>query len=154
MFFIEVIPNPAVSNALLDLKDNGIALSVRTRDSLVTKQKIVEIFDLDPEKVKILPFDLHSKFEHFSKYTSRGSSEIACNGTFTSFARALVCAKMLIRDMTVSSASLFASVFLAAVLCVIFMLFVVPNMLNPSGIIIYNTVWTAVMLGLQWLRRY
>ncbi|MDR0223000.1 MAG: hypothetical protein LBI38_05665 [Oscillospiraceae bacterium] len=154
MFFIEVVPNPAVKGCLKELERNGIALAVRTKDSLVTVNKLSDIFELNPEKIRILPFDLHRKFDDCSRYTSRGNSEIACNGTFTSFARALIAAKTLIRDMTVTSAAMLAELFLAGILGFVFILFAASNMLSAGTVIVYNLVWLAITLILQELRRY
>lgn len=154
MFFVEVVPNQAVKNCLKELEHNGFALSVKTQDSLVTVNKLADVFEFNPERIKILPFDLHGRFDEFSRYTSRGSSEVACNGTFTSFAKALTATKTLIRDMTVNSMTVFVSVFLAAVLGLIFVVFAEVGMLSASAVIIYNAAWLAVMLILQGLRRY
>jgi len=154
MFFIEVVPNPAVKQGLWDLEANGVALAVKTKDSLVTVNKLADIFELDCERIRVLPFDQHTSFDDYSRYTSRGSSEIACNGTFTSFARALVTAKNLIRDMMVTSAVLFVSVFVAGLLGMMFVIFSASGMLSASSVIVYNVVWLGIMLILQGLRRY
>ncbi|MDR0197356.1 MAG: hypothetical protein LBI36_03970 [Oscillospiraceae bacterium] len=154
MFFIEVVPNGAVKSALRELSANGVALAVRTKDSLVTVNKLADIFELNPEKIRLLPFDLHKKFDDYSRYTSRGNSEIACNGTFTSFAKALVTAKTLIRDMTVTSAAMFTGLLFGGMLLFAFILFAATNMLSALSIIAYNAVWLVIVLILQGLRRY
>jgi Cu+-exporting ATPase len=154
MFFIEVVPNSAVKHGLWELDANGVALAVKSRDSLVTVAKLADIFELNPERVRVLSYDQHSGFDDYSKYTSRGSSEIACNGTFTSFARALTTAKMLIRDMMVTSATLFVSVFVAGFLGILFVIFSATSVMSASTIFIYNMIWLGIMLVLQALRRY
>jgi Cu+-exporting ATPase len=154
MFFIEVVPNGAVKASLWDLDAHGIALAVKTKDSLVTVNKLADLFELNPERVKILPFDQHSSFDDYSGYVSRGSSEIACNGTFTSFARALVTAKSLIRDMMVTSAALFVGVFIAGMLGLMFVIFALSWGMSATAIMGYNLVWLGIMVALQTLRRY
>ncbi|MCL1904238.1 MAG: hypothetical protein FWF94_07465 [Oscillospiraceae bacterium] len=154
MFFIEVIPNPAVKNSLRELDENEFVLAVKTEDSLVTVAKLADMFELEPSRIRVLPFDLHKSFEDYSRYTSRGSSEIACNGTFTSFAKALVTAKTLIRDMMVTSALLFMTVIIAALMGLIFTIFAATGMLSASTVIIYNTICLFVVFILQGLRRY
>jgi len=154
MFFIEVVPNPAVKNSLWELESNGVALAVKTKDSLVTVSKLADIFELDNERIRVLTYDQHPSFDDYSKYTSRGSSEIACNGTFTSFARALITAKTLIRDMMTTSAVLFVSVFVAGLLGLMFVIFAASGMMSASMIIIYNSIWLGIMLLLQLVRRY
>jgi Cu+-exporting ATPase len=161
MFIIEVVANPAVKHSLWELDANGIVLAVKTKDSLVTVAKLADVYDLNPEKVKILTFDQHTSFDDFSRYTSRGGSEIACNGTFTSFAKALVTAKNLIRDMMVTSATLFVSLFIAGIAGLMFVIFAgsgtglgTEGLMSASNILIYNSAWLAIMFILQGLRRY
>jgi Cu+-exporting ATPase len=154
MFFIEVVPNPAVKQGLQELDENGIVMAVKTKDSFVTVAKLADIFELEPNRIRILPFDQHSNFDDYSRYTSRGSSEIACNGTFTSFAKALVTAKTLIRDMMVTSAVLFMSVIVAGLLGLLFVIFAASGMLSASTLIIYNVIWLTIVFILQGLRRY
>ncbi|MCL1789126.1 MAG: hypothetical protein FWG33_02080 [Oscillospiraceae bacterium] len=154
MFFIEVVPNPAVKNSLRELDENSFVLAIKTKDSLVTVAKIADIFELEPNRVRILSFDQHSSFDDYSRYTSRGSSEIACNGTFTSFAKALVTAKTLIRDMMVTSALLFMTIIIAVLMGLIFTIFAATGMLSASTVIIYNFICLVVVFILQGLRRY
>jgi Cu+-exporting ATPase len=154
MFFIEVVPNSAVKHALWELDADGIALAVKSRDSLVTVAKLADIFELNPERVRVLPFDQHNSFDEYSKYVSRGNSEIACNGTFTSFARTLTTAKSLIRDMMFNSAVMLVSVFLAGILGLIFVVLSASGAMSSSTVMMYNLIWLGIMFVLQAMRRY
>jgi Cu+-exporting ATPase len=154
MFIIEVVPNPAIKNALWELDSNGVVLAVKTKDSLVTHGKLADIYELDPGRVRVLPFDQHSAFDDFSRYTSRGGSEIACNGTFTSFARALVTAKTLIRNIMMGSAMLFVSVFIAGIVGLFFVIFAgsgTEELMSATNLMMYGTVWLLLTLIVQWL---
>ncbi len=154
MFFIEIIPNSEIKHSMQELDRRGIAVIVRTKDSLVTVNKLADVFEMSPTMLRVLPFDMHEKFDECSKYTSRGNGGVSCNGTFTSFARALVASKKLVRDITLTSSTVFAGVFLAALLGLIFMLFTSVNMFTTTNIVIYNLIWFAVMLILQAFRKY
>ncbi|MCL1831500.1 MAG: hypothetical protein FWG45_01155 [Oscillospiraceae bacterium] len=157
MFIIEVIPSPAIKHSLWALDEEGVVVAVKTKDSLVTKSKLADIYDLNPEKVKILSFDQHTGFDDFSRYTSRGSSEIACGGTFTSLSKALVTAKMLIRHMTLNMAAMFASIIVAGILGLFFVIFAASGTgaaMSSTVITLYNTAALAVMFIIQGLRRY
>ncbi|MCL2035920.1 MAG: hypothetical protein FWG83_00845 [Oscillospiraceae bacterium] len=158
MFFIEVIANPAVRNAVRELVANDVALAVKSKDSLVTAAKINEVFGLEVEpditRVRVLPFDQHNSFDDYSRYTSRGNSEIACNGTFTSFAKALITAKTLIRDMMVTSALMFVSVFVGGMLGIVFTAATATGLMSASVVTVYHLVWLVIILILQGLRRY
>jgi Cu+-exporting ATPase len=157
MFIIEVKASAAIKNSLWSLDDNDIVLAVKTKDSLVTKAKLADLYDLNADKIKILPFDQHSAFDDFTRYTSRSGSDIACNGTFTSFAKALVTAKNLIRDMMVTSATLFVSLVVIAIIGILFVVFAgagTESIMSATNVMIYNAIWLAVMFILQVWRKY
>ncbi|MCL2754241.1 MAG: hypothetical protein FWD35_00790 [Oscillospiraceae bacterium] len=157
MFVVSVVPNPAVKRGLWELDDNGVVFAVKTKDSLVTKARLAEIFELSPERVKILSFDQHTAFDELSKYTSRGDSEISCNGKFTSFAKALVAAKLLMRDIMLGSAILFLSLFIAGVVGLMFVIFAgsgTETLISATNIVLYNAFWLAIMFVIQGIRRY
>ena len=160
MFIIEVTPNSAVKHGLWELDDNDVVLAVKTKDSLVTKARLADLYDISPERIKILPFDQHTTYDDFTHYSSRGDSKIACNGTFTSFTKAIITAKNLIRDMTVTSATMFVSLFCAVLLGIMFMIFAGSNsgqtetLMSATNLMFYNMSWVVLVLILQGLRRY
>ncbi len=154
IFFIRVNANAGVKAALRQMMKTDISLVVKTTDSLVSVNKLADVFDIDPEKVKVLPYSLHSTFGEYTKYTSRGSAAISCGGTFSSFAKAVVTAKKLMKEINITSSFLLAGVFLAVVLSVIFTLAVTSSMFSASTIIGYNFVWLIILLLVQSVRRY
>ncbi|MDR1754522.1 MAG: hypothetical protein LBR74_06395 [Eubacterium sp.] len=155
MFFIDVLPNPETKRFLHELvQKNEISVIIKTRDSLVTVGKISDIFDVDSEKIKILPFSLHEKFDECTRYTSKGRGDLSCNGTFTSFASALVTAKKLVKDISYSAATVLASCFFALILGAIFTLFTMTDMFSASAVLAYNLIWLVLMLTMQSFRKY
>ncbi len=113
-----------------------------------------DIFDVEPERIKVLPFSLHEKFDECTRYTSRGSGDLSCNGTFTSLASALIASKKLVKDISYSAATVLASCFLALILGTISALFSMTDMFSASSVLIYNLVWLGLMLIMQSLRKY
>ena len=154
IFFVRLTANPNIRNCLCDLSDRGVSLIVKTTDSLVTAGKIADLFDVDPEKIKVINSDLHGIFGECTKYTSRGSGGITCNGTFTSFGRALLASKKLVKDVNLSQTVMLAGIFLAAVLGAIFALSVKTMVFSPAVIIIYNLFWMLPVLLVQAFRKY
>jgi Cu+-exporting ATPase len=154
MFFIKIIPNEQIKHALQELQKHGIGVVVRTRDSLITAHTLAEAFGLEPEGLRVIPFDLHAKFDDCTKYASRGDGSVACNGTFSSFAGALVAAKKVIHSITFSSSSVFIGLFLSIALALMFVIFARPEVFTTTAILAYNGFFFLVMLAMQGFKRY
>lgn len=154
MFFIRLTPNPRVRKSIHGLMDRGVSLIIKSTDSLVTVGKIADVFDADPEKIKVLGSNLHETFAECTKYTSRGSGALSCNGSFVSLASGIITAKKLLSDINVSQMAMIAGVFLGALLLVFLMFSVKTLVFSPAVIICYNLFWLIVMLLLQSFRRY
>jgi Cu+-exporting ATPase len=154
MFFLKIVPNEKIKRSLQALQKQGVAIIVRTRDSLVTSNSLSEAFELNPENLRVIPFDLHEKFDDCTKYASRGDGNVACAGTFSSFAAALIAAKKIMHSILLSSSSVFTGLFLAVVFCVIFTLFGGGAMFSSTGIVVYNAFFFAAMAMMQGVKRY
>ena len=154
IFFIRLTANQNIRNCLCDLTDRGVSLIVKTTDSLVSAGKIADLFDIDPEKVKVIGSNLHEIFTENTKYTSRGSGGITCNGSFLSFGKAILAAKKLVSDVSLSQTVMLFGVFLAAVLAVIFALSVKTRIFSAAVIIAYNLLWTIPVMLVQAFRKY
>lgn len=154
VFFIRLTANPNIRNCLCELSDRGVSLIVKTTDSLITGGRIADLFDVDPEKIKVLKGNLHEIFAESTKYTSRGSGAITCNGSFAAFGRAIIAAKKLVKDVNLSQSVMLAGIFLAVVLGAIFALSVKTLVFSPAVIIIYNLFWMLPVLLVQSFRRY
>ncbi len=154
MFFVRLTAHPGIRNCLHDLTDKGVSIIVKTTDSLVSAGKIADLFDIDPEKVKVIGSNLHEIFMENTKYTSRGSGGITCNGTFISFAKSILASKKLVNDVGLSQTVMLAGVFLAAVFAVILSLSVKTLVFSPAVIIGYNLFWMLPVLLVQAFRRY
>ena len=154
IFFVRLTANQNIRNCLCDLTDRGVSLIVKTTDSLVSAAKIADLFDIDPEKVKVIGSNLHEIFTENTKYTSRGSGGITCNGSFLSFGKAILASKKLVNDVSLSQTVLLLGIFLAAVFAVIFGLSVKTLVFSPAVIIGYNLLWMLPVLLVQAFRKY
>lgn len=154
IFFVRLTANQNIRNCLCDLTDRGVSLIVKTTDSLVSAAKIADLFDIDPEKVKVIGSNLHEIFTENTKYTSRGSGGITCNGSFLSFGKAILASKKLVNDVSLSQTVMLLGIFLAAVFAVIFALSVKTLVFSPAVIISYNLLWMLPVLLVQAFRKY
>ncbi len=154
IFFVRLTANPNIRNCLWELSDKGVSLIIKTTDSIVTAGKIADLFDIEPDRIKVLNSDLHGIFGEATKYTSRGSGAITCNGTFTAFARAILASKKLIKDVNLSQTVMLAGIFLGAVFGAILALSVKTLVFSPAVIIAYNLFWLLPVLLVQAFRKY
>lgn len=154
MFVVGMTANPEIQTTLKELQSRGITVLVHTTDSLVTAESLSDIFELDPSLVKVLPHEAHEEYSESTKYTSRGSGGLSCSGTFTSFARAIMAAKSLVRDFAVSKALMLGASALGLLLVLIMVLLRQMSLLTPSVITLYNTAAALVMMAVQNVRKY
>ena len=154
IFFIRLTANPKIRNNLRELSDREVSLVVKTTDSLVTVGKIADLFDIDPEKIKVISSNLHGVFTECTKYTSRGSGALSCNGSFVSLAKGILASKKLLKDINLSQMIMVAGVFLGALLLIFLAFSVKTFAFSPAVFICYNIFWLLIMLFAQCFRRY
>ncbi len=154
MFIICMTANPEIKSSLQELQKENTAIIVRTTDSIVTVEKLTEMFELNPALIKILPHDAHEEYEECTKYTSRGSGGLSCGGTFTSFAKGILTAKGLAKTFALSAVLMIGCAALGAVLVLLMTAFKQMTLLSPSVLTIYNTAAAVLMMIAQRMNRY
>ena len=154
MFFVELLPNPEVRSWLQKLTGSGVSLVIKSTDSIITVSKIAEVFDIPPEQIKILPYSLHEQFAAFTRYTSRGSGAMSCNGTFTGFSRALMAAKRLVKDINLGAGVMLVSALLGVVCGAAAAVTGNTQLICPSVVMGWNVVWLLIAAAAECVRRY
>ncbi|MCM1297995.1 MAG: hypothetical protein NC203_05365 [Firmicutes bacterium] len=154
MFFVELMANPEVKNCLQELTDSDVSIVIKTTDSIVTVAKIAEVFEIPPEKIRILPYSMHEQFNHYTKYVSRGSGAVSCNGTFTGFAKPIVTAKRLMKDITLGMGIMLLGALLGVVCGAAAALTGNMQLLSSSMVMGWNLAWLAIAEAAQCFRRY
>ncbi len=154
MFVIGLKANTEVKQQLQRLVKEHVTVLIRTTDSLVSRDNIAALFDVNPKYIKILPHEAHEEFNECTKYTSRGNGGLSCNGTFSSFAEGILAAKNLVRDFAISKAILLGGAVLGGFFTAIMVLIKQTAFVSPTVISIYGVITTLIMLGVQKLRKY
>lgn len=154
MFFVELRANPNIKSCLRQLTADGVSLVVKTTDSIITVEKIAEVFEIPPEYIKILPYSMHELFYAFTRYTSRGSGAVSCNGTFSGFAGAIAAAKKLIKDINLGMYVMLGGTLIGAVAALAAAFTGNAYLLAPSVIIGWNTLCLILTALAQSIRRY
>lgn len=154
IFFIRLTPNPRIRSCVRGLIDKGVSIVVKTTDSIITVGKIADTFDADPEMIKVINGNLHDIFNECTKYTSRGSSAMACNGSFVSLAKGILASKKLLKDINLSQMFMVAGMFIGTLVLVLLAFSVKYMVFSPAIILGYNILWLIIMLIVQAFRRY
>lgn len=153
LFFVQLGANPYIKHCVQSLAYRDISLVIKTVDGMMTSSTVTELFDIDDENVRILPFEAHENFNEHTKFVPRGSAAMSCNGSFTAFASALVSARIIREKALLGSIMQVSGVALGTMLAIIFMLFTNYNMFNAFFIMYYNLAWAALSLGVQFFKR-
>lgn len=142
---------PAIKQNIQELCDNGVSLIIKTVDGMITDAEISEQFDVEANKVKILPFESHETFSECTRFVPRGKAAVSCNGTFNSFANAIRTAKALRSKAFICNIVQLCGVVMGIILALIFGLFAQFSAFNVLFILLYNTVFGAAALAAQFL---
>lgn len=162
LFFVQLSADREIKSRVQDLAYNDVSLVVKTVDGMITSSAITELFEIDEDNVKILPFEAHEAFNENTKFVSSGSAAVSCDGTFTAFADTIVTARNIRVRSTIGCIVQVAGVAIGILLAVIFMLFAeiverkanLPmGMFNVFNILIYNLVCAVITLGVPFIKR-
>ena len=154
MFFVELLPNPEVRTWLQKLTSGGVSLVIKSTDSIITVSKIAEVFDIPPEQIRILPYSMHEQYAEYTRYTSRSSGAMSCNGTFTGFSRALMATKKLMKDINLGMGIMLTGVLLGVVCGAAAAITGNTYLVCPSIVIGWNVLWLLIAIGAESIRRY
>ena len=149
LFFVELSANQQVKAAVNKLDRQGISLIIKTVDGMITPAVIADLFEIEASHCRIIPFEYHDTFKELTKYVSKGSAALSCDGTFTAFAGALSAAKNLRSKINAGCILSVGCCALGIILAVIFMLFTNYNMFSSFAVLLYNLACLAVTLGIQ-----
>lgn len=154
IMLVELIPNNEIKDCLQKLVKKDVRIVVKTTDSIVTVAKIAELFEIDPEYIKILPASAHEHYAETTRYVSRGNGAVSCNGTFSSLAKALLAAKKLVSDIGIGMGIMLAGAGLGALCAILLGIFAKTELLSPSVLTLWNMAWFLLGTGAQYLRKY
>lgn len=153
LFFVELTANNQVKQNVDKLSKNGVSLVIKTVDGMVTDSVIAELFDIDAEQIRVIPFEQHDIFNENTKFIPKGSAAVSCDGTFTSFAAAINGAKALRSRIGMGCIMQIAGTGLGILLALIFVLFTNYGMFNCFYILLYNLAWVIITIAGQAFRR-
>ena len=154
IFFIRLTANPAVRAEIKELTDRGVSVVLKTTDSLITTGKVSDLFDIDPEKIKIIGASLHGLYNECTSYTASGCGALAGTGSFVSLAKGINASKKLLKDISLSRMVMLFGTLLGVMFMIFLSFSSYAFIFSPEMIIGWNTLWLLIMLFFQCFRRY
>ena len=153
MFIVELTPSIEVKQALEGLQKAGVYTIIRTVDSLVTISNIAELFDVSPEYFKLIYFRNHTDFEDMVSYRQKQSATLACSGQFAALASLVLSCKHMKGTILVGIAIEAIAILLGILICLAMVVLKSFSELTVTMVIIYNLIFTAILVLFQLLRK-
>lgn len=173
LFFVELTANTQVKQHVARLTEDGVSLIIKTVDGMITEGVIAELFDISAENIRVIPFEAHDEFDERTRYVSKGSAAVSCDGTFSSFAAAINGSKSLYKKIRLGCAMHIAGLAIGIILVLIFGFFgnfgmeMIQGQTNPymngdfkffevlNGfyIAVFNLGWLLLTMAVQAFRR-
>lgn len=153
MFLVEVTPTLEIIQALQDLQKNDIYIMIRSVDSIVSINRLSELFEISPEYLKLIPFRVHEQFNEVTSYQVNQRASLACSGKFSAFASLILSCKHMKGTINVGIGIQAVSMLLGIIICLVMVILSSFQELSVSMFLTYNFIFTAVLLIFQILRK-
>lgn len=151
LFVIQVMPSISVKKWLNVLERNQIATVIRTVDGFISLGFLADLFEIQPDAIKLLPFRFHEDYERETAITERARASMLCSGHFPSFAMLINGAKKLQKISNGGVLIQVASAMLGALISLVMIVFGSFSSLTATTVIMYNLAWLALTLIYQFI---
>lgn len=153
MFLVEITPTLEIIQALQDLQKNDVYVMVRSVDSIVSINRLSELFEISPEFLKLIPFRVHEQFNEVTSYQVNQRASLACSGKFSAFTSLILSCKHMKGTINVGIGIQAVSMLLGIIICLVMVILNSFQELSVSMFLTYNFIFTAVLLIFQLLRK-
>lgn len=153
MFLVEITPTMEIAQALRDLQKNGVYIMIRSVDSLVSINRLSELFEISPEYLKLIPFRVHAKFSEVTEYQMKQRATLACSGKFSALSSLILSCKHMKTTIGVGIGIQAVAMILGILICLAMVVLNGFKELSVSMVLTYNFIFTAVLTVFQLLRR-
>lgn len=151
LFVIHVMPSISVKKWLNILEKNQIATVIRTVDGFISLGFLADLFEIQPDTIKLLPFRFHEDYERETAFVERASGSMLCSGHFPSFAMLINGAKKLQKIANGGILIQVASAMLGALISLVMIVFGSFSSLTATTVIMYNLAWFALTVIYQFI---
>lgn len=153
MFLVEINPTMEVRQSLQELQKNGIYVMVRSVDSLVTINRLSELFDISPEYLKLIQFRVHEQFAEVTAYQMKQKATLACSGRFAALASLILSCRYMKTTIGVGITLQAVSMLLGVLISLVMVVTGCVQELSVSMLMMYNFIFTAILVIFQLVRK-
>lgn len=153
MFVIELCPTMEIRQSMSDLERSGVYVIIRSVDSCISINRLSEMYGISPEIFKILPFRSHADFEEVTSYCPEQTATLACTGTFAAMSSLVLGSKRLKGTITAGLGLQAVSIVLALLIFITMVLLKSFGELNVSIVLLYNFIFTVLLMVFQSFRK-
>ncbi len=153
MFLVEINPTMEVKQSLHELQKNGIYVMIRSVDSLVSINRLSELFEISPEYLKLLQFRVHEQFAELTAYQMKQKATLACSGRFSALSSLILSCRYMKGTIGIGLAIQAVAMFLGALICLVMVILNSFQEISASMLMMYNFIFTAVLVVFQLLRK-
>ena len=146
MLIVDIVPNKKIKQDLHTLENSKISIAVNSCDFLVSVNKIEYLFGINPEKVKVIPYELYQETKEYFKEKTKCSSSIVTNGDIG------IITKLLVSTKRIHKMSILGNM-LHAVACIVGIIIGISFIsmgafreLTPTMILLYNFICSGIIL--------
>lgn len=153
MFLVEIIPTLEIAQALQDLQKNSIYIMIRSVDSIVSINKLSELFEISPEYLKLIPFRTHELFNEVTSYQEKQRASLACSGKFAAFASLILSCRHMKGTIGIGIGMQAVSMILGILICLVMVILNSFQELSVSMFLTYNFIFTSALIVFQLFRK-
>lgn len=153
IFVVRLKASIPVAKALRELEHKDVTVILRSVDSLLSITRIGELFGVETNMFRLLPFRHHNEYDENTSYIEKTSSPMIYSGHFASLAMLLLGTKKLQKSVNFGIGIQLLSAILGVILSVVLTLLgIFSGTLTGSAVIGYTllvVIATAVIQGIS-----
>ena len=153
MFLVEINPTMEVRQSLQELQKNGIYVMIRSVDSLVTINRLSELFEISPEYLKLIQFRVHEQFAEVTAYQMKQKATLACSGRFAALASLILSCRYMKTTIGIGITLQAVSMLLGVLISLVMVVTGCVQELSVSMLMMYNFIFTAILVVFQLVRK-
>lgn len=146
MLIVDIVPNRKIKQDLQSLEDNRISIAITSCDFLVSVNRINYLFGINPDNVKVIPYELYQETKEYFKEKSKCSSSIVTDGDIGMITKLLVATKSIHKTSIVGNMLHSVACIVGIIIGISFITMGAFRELTPSMILLYNVIYSAVTL--------
>ena len=148
-FVLKVDGDSNVLQSLIDLQYSKVCMVVKTVDPFVTRDIFSKLFSINNELIKVIPIEMHDKFDEMGRQFDDGYGNILCKGNIYSLVETIVSLKRMKSTFVMNIIVMLTSIIVGCVLILLFGMLSITSQISIPIFLIYQLlcVFTTYIIG-------